>query len=146
MTHSFPFEQFQRDTRLRRRSDHGCLPVKGKKADETPGTKETRQGLWGAQAVTCIVLLPSFSPLLSYSHSEPFPHRDVPSWYTIFVLLFLGLPRPVPVPLFATLSCSLDDWLLRRSTIASGGFPVSLCHRAACLITLGQPSAIEMFN
>ena len=61
MTHSFPFEQFQCDTRLRRRSDHGCLAIKGKKADETPGTKEMRQGLWGAQAVTCIVLLLSFS-------------------------------------------------------------------------------------
>lgn len=64
MTHSFPFEQFQCDMRLRRRSDHGCLAVKGKKADETPGTKEMRQGLWGAQAVTCIVLLLSFSPFL----------------------------------------------------------------------------------
>ena len=71
MTHSFPFEQFQCDTRLRRRSDHGCLAIKGKKADETPGTKEMRQGLWGAQAVTCIVLLLSFSLSLILSSCLP---------------------------------------------------------------------------
>lgn len=124
MTHSFPFEQFQCDMRLRRRSDHGCLAVKGKKADETPGTKEMRQGLWGAQAVTCIVLLLSFSPFLLVaisSSASPFlvsflslfsslsssllvahPFLNLVSppiflRYTIYVLLFLGLPRLVSV-------------------------------------------------
>lgn len=124
MTHSFPFEQFQCDMRLRRRSDHGCLAIKGKKADETPGTKEMRQGLWGAQAVTCIVLLLSFSPFLLVAISSPVspflvsflslfsslsssllvahPFLNLVSppiflRYTIYVLLFLGLPRLVSV-------------------------------------------------
>jgi len=81
MTHSFPFEQFQCDTRRPRQGEprHGCLAVTGKKADETPGTKEMRQGLWGARAVTCIVcrrrVSPSRVPRARHPHHRRRRHR-----------------------------------------------------------------------
>lgn len=109
MTHSFPFEQFQRDTRLRRRGDHGCLAVRGKKADETPGTKEMRQGLWGAQAVTCIVLLLSFSPFL-----------------LVLVCSYIPSVSPFPsIPL--SLSSLSSSPLLSLSLITKASVFVSLC-------------------
>jgi len=139
MTHSFPFEQFQCDTRRPRQGEprHGCLAVTGKKADETPGTKEMRQGLWGARAVTCIVCRRRVSPSRSTCASSAPPSPPPPQF-----LAASAIPVSFSLPVSATVSAPvlLQPASRTRSyspptrkgegagTIAVGGVRV---HRAA---------------
>lgn len=178
MTHSFPFEQFQCDTRLRRRetrrdetrrteprraAHHGCLAVMGKKADETPGTKEMRQGLWGARAVTCIVCRRHVSLPSSFHVRHPHRRRRRHRHRSFSAILVSFSP-----PASARTTVLLQRLVLARRFDAlstgergekngqggggGGGYNsrrrrrCAPRHAAARLITLGRASAIEMFN
>lgn len=134
MTHSFPFEQFQCDTRRgeprHAEPRHGCLAVTGKKADETPGTKEMRQGLWGARAVTCIVCRRHLP--LTFSRASSAPPSPPPPQLLGSISLS---PFRCPLPRHGTRLLSACHVLARGfdapstgGTIAVGGVRV---HRAA---------------
>lgn len=158
-------DETRRDEPSHAEPHHGCLAVMGKKADETPGTKEMRQGLWGARAVTCIVcrrhvsLPPSFHVRHPHRRRHRRHRRRRHRSFSAILVSFsppasarttVLLQRLVLARRFDALSTGMGrEERVRRGRGGYNSRRRRRCaprHAAARLITLGRASAIEMFN